>query len=1282
MMNAVLLSPVCHGDTMEMQQQSMRLVAGDGCDSPTKSVGSGRRKRSKPTRVYLDVDAETSPAEGGSGVPTSEGKIVGGAFTIEGNVIDEDSREEKGGGSMEMDVDTANSYSCDMCTDFFSSHAALMVHIENVHNISRHVASDNNGDAGTATESFPTKYHRLGSEFLQQQVAISPVAASDLAVESKPPCEIPVGENGELPRDMLWDNGSRSRIFHPDAYCEICDREFCNKYFLKTHKANKHGIYDAPSIGDGNSNGAFPITVPPYGGDIAPFPASVAVDVDRSMERPPQESHQQQPKDLAVVSCSSPHRENASLDKVAPSTAAAVKAVIQNKQLSMPCTVESIAAAAAAASNIVTTPISSTRKSSPNMEDYCDICQKHFCNKYYLKKHRHDVHGIVTDVSGSSATKRGRPLLSAMGSSPIASMATSTGFGSMAASMMPSLAPILLPPPVTMTTSSMNGTNPMPGMTTMANIMFLNPFAPPMALIQGQPQALLHATNFPPLTSLPQLLQPQSLVTTATSEQKSALLEKPGGAANNGDRLRGMVNSDTYCELCCKEFCDQYFLRIHKANKHGVYYSDMPLPASADMGLGMPLPLTKPPPTEQVKTETEEKKESMKSLASSPVLPPKPQDAQSAVSSHLSSMHKMMSVGLDLSSTSDVKFHNGSGASICAGTMFSNMVAAKFASRVMCDLCNKEVCNKYFLKTHKIKVHGVDPATLDNEKDMSGKSGSSASSAASTPSKTRDAPELIQPQQQLQQPQQQLQQPQQLQQQQQLQQLQQRPRDDELLKLGIDPEAYCEICKKEFCSKYFLKTHKANIHGIKADRSGSFGASSMMPTLDLPTHSAAMPVAVPPAVLSIPVVPPTSPAPVMQSAAEKMGWQMMPWRNPMNNSRVMCELCNKELCNKYFLKTHLLNMHGLEYDLITGLTTISTAPPSTCLSPSTPITMTTPVLVAPAPSKMLGATADDPSIVPVNMIKKEEQMEEASNGVQSDAGAVVSAKTWHVPGERPQMTDGQAKEPRNDSDSEDKVQKGYTGEFCVQKCEICGMIFGEKVTLHLHMIHDHQDQVTVRANDSPATGGGVAASVRSSLHSLVSLRRKYQRSPRRKLRGAKLKRLAVGGIGENVKSAIVNHIRNNLCQQRKKFRCVHCQERFASRLQCQTHIRAEHGVVKKSHGGTTNVHSEPSDSHPEKRQLATMTPTTNRDEAMDVTPTDAACVVGTDSAYQHDENQRRVVIGYVEKHPMEPTLQTFAMEETSMQSHFTKSVVNLPVYRKISQPITVTVTLTPTLATQ
>src|SRR5690606_24906972 len=40
------------------------------------------------------------------------------------------------------------------------------------------------------------------------------------------------------------------RIYIPEAYCELFNKEICNKYFLKSHKANKHGIYN-----NNNGNG-------------------------------------------------------------------------------------------------------------------------------------------------------------------------------------------------------------------------------------------------------------------------------------------------------------------------------------------------------------------------------------------------------------------------------------------------------------------------------------------------------------------------------------------------------------------------------------------------------------------------------------------------------------------------------------------------------------------------------------------------------------------------------------------------------------------------------------------------------------------------------------------------------------------------------------------------------------------------------------------------------------------------------------------------------------------
>ena len=38
-------------------------------------------------------------------------------------------------------------------------------------------------------------------------------------------------------------SSSSTKIYHNlDTFCNICKKELCNKYFLKTHLANKHGI--------------------------------------------------------------------------------------------------------------------------------------------------------------------------------------------------------------------------------------------------------------------------------------------------------------------------------------------------------------------------------------------------------------------------------------------------------------------------------------------------------------------------------------------------------------------------------------------------------------------------------------------------------------------------------------------------------------------------------------------------------------------------------------------------------------------------------------------------------------------------------------------------------------------------------------------------------------------------------------------------------------------------------------------------------------------------------
>lgn len=44
-------------------------------------------------------------------------------------------------------------------------------------------------------------------------------------------------------------------------------------------------------------------------------------------------------------------------------------------------------------------------------------------------------------------------------------------------------------------------------------------------------------------------------------------------------------------------------------------------------------------------------------------------------------------------------------------------------------------------------------------------------------------------------------------------------------------EAFCDICKKEFCSKYFLMTHKMNAHGVSLEEQ-TIAQASQQPALD------------------------------------------------------------------------------------------------------------------------------------------------------------------------------------------------------------------------------------------------------------------------------------------------------------------------------------------------------------------------------------------------------------------------------------------------------------------
>jgi hypothetical protein len=59
---------------------------------------------------------------------------------------------------------------------------------------------------------------------------------------------------------------------------------------------------------------------------------------------------------------------------------------------------------------------------------------------------------------------------------------------------------------------------------------------------------------------------------------------------------------------------------------------------------------------------------------------------------------------VDTSSQLAQKIATGQTSQTSYGIVNDSYFCAKMADRVVCEICNKQVCNKYFLKTHKGKI--------------------------------------------------------------------------------------------------------------------------------------------------------------------------------------------------------------------------------------------------------------------------------------------------------------------------------------------------------------------------------------------------------------------------------------------------------------------------------------------------------------------------------------------------------------------------------------------------
>jgi len=333
---------------------------------------------------------------------------------------------------------------------------------------------------------FPTAYHQLATELGinpgVNMLSTKPIPESIKTHKMSPSSSSSSSAVPSMGTPGVGGKGSAGTVFQREAYCEICQREFCNKYFLKTHKANIHGIVD-PS--DPKAVAAM------VKANQSPKVNNISPKVEATPMMPqlhqPQLQHLQPPQQPML-----PQQHQ--------------KASSQN---------------------------SSGQKTSPNetMEDFCEICQKHFCNKYYLKKHKMDVHNIRPD--GSKSQSGSENLMDSRAGLTQGAPPSSNAAG------MPHL-PMMMP--------SMNNLN----YNSMNNMLFVNPFVPNMAAMSMlppmmQPQFLMpgmsnlaaaHTTS-PALSSN---VSPES-----KSEQKQLL---PVSNLERGESMSDGDKNEAFCNIC------------------------------------------------------------------------------------------------------------------------------------------------------------------------------------------------------------------------------------------------------------------------------------------------------------------------------------------------------------------------------------------------------------------------------------------------------------------------------------------------------------------------------------------------------------------------------------------------------------------------------------------------------------------------------------------------------------------------------------------------------------
>lgn len=685
------------------------------------SDGSSCGERDARKRLRFDVDSTGPKKRRKQTTPVRfSSTLVPGAHEESNEDEDEDEGSEGKLSSQSpvpcqssiRDEDLNNEFRCKYCSQFFDSKETLNVHLDNEHgsasqsrNRSPKIAavkqessqqldqSENPVNllsvkdfainwlaSGQHVQSHNAQMQTQNEEsWMPGSVNQIPPLPNHLQILSGFPSAL--AQYLPVPAFPLTDSGSMVkpslgptpvRIFNPEAYCDLCNKEFCNKYFLKTHKANKHGIYaDSPGPSTQDNSIPGPLFPTNYSSNVIklelpPTPPTPTVACDLCQKRFKNEDSMRKHKQKMHTELLDQSQESQSVnlsqneeDRDTPRESFGSMETLFKQEYGIE---QEDATFVPAPRHLSPQSIQQARDSGfsadrlrrlgvINPEAFCEICCKEYCNKYFLRTHKMKRHGIVVHDNERSPSNPGAaPSWHQVQTSPLNLIVTESNSGS--------------------TESNERAAGDSDYECKSCGIRFQT-----IGLYQAHCRKMHESEEQQsprPDCELDAADQRNDSISEDLQKLQTMLLQLNGLKSSKG----------LSCNVCGKESETRAALHIHMITEHGASQED---PTSSPQGKS---PLT--------------------TTVAFCALCGKDYASQDALRKHIADEHQPPISNATVPHTPTATTATTTNANSTSQTPTERKVTSMTPTSSYCEICNKELCNKYFMKTHMQRMHGIE----------------------------------------------------------------------------------------------------------------------------------------------------------------------------------------------------------------------------------------------------------------------------------------------------------------------------------------------------------------------------------------------------------------------------------------------------------------------------------------------------------------------------------------------------------------------------------------------